>query len=308
MSDFPADVMVGIQPLAGGMSGETWLTDVAGERAVLRIYAGRSRQRGPTASETDAAVLNWLAGLLPVPRVLEVRRGNPTGRPGAPDLPALLVTSYLPGVLLEDLLPKLDVTGLGRVGGEIGTLLGRLAHVALPRSGLFHDHELGIDPMPEPLSDLPRWVEHHTPALDGWTDAELAGLRTLAVDAQARLDEVPRSCLVHSDMNPKNLLVDPDTLAVTGLLDWEFAHAGSPYSDLGNLLRFDRQPAFADAVLAAREAFVPDPRPDALDLARAADLFALVDLAGRADENPTARRAADLLRAVARTGDLHATT
>jgi aminoglycoside phosphotransferase (APT) family kinase protein len=298
MSDFPAD----IQPLAGGMSGETWLTEVAGERAVLRIYSGRSRQRGPSASETDAAVLSWLAGLLPVPRVLEVRRGDPDA-----DLPALLVTSYLPGVLLEDLLPTLDDEGLRRVGHELGTLLGRIAHVALPRAGLFHDHELGLDPMPEPLSDLTRWVDYHEPNLTGWTPAELTDLRDLAADAQTRLDEVTRTCLVHSDMNPKNLLVDPETLAVTGLLDWEFAHAGSPYSDLGNLLRFDRRPAFADAVVAAREALVPDPRPDALDLARAADLFALVDLASRESENAVAQRATALLRVVASTGDLHAT-
>ena len=54
---------------------------------------------------------------------------------------------------------------------------------------------------------------------------------------------------MHSDLNPKNLLVDPDTLVVTGVLDWEFAHSGHPFTDLGNLLRFDRDPAYADAVL-----------------------------------------------------------
>jgi len=59
-------------------------------------------------------------------------------------------------------------------------------------------------------------------------------------------------------------------------------------------------------VLAAREAFVPDPRPDALELARASDLFARVDLATRREENPVAARADALLHAVARTGDLHA--
>ena len=54
---------------------------------------------------------------------------------------------------------------------------------------------------------------------------------------------------MHSDLNPKNLLLDPDTLALTGVLDWEFAHAGHPFTDLGNLLRFDRDPAFVEAVL-----------------------------------------------------------
>lgn len=298
MTDFGVD----LQPLAGGMSGETWLTEYAGERAVLRIYGGRSRRRGPGASEVDAAVLAWLAGLLPVPRVLEVRRGEPDA-----DLPAVLVTSYLPGVLLADLKPTLDDVGQARVGQALGTLLGRIAHVALPRAGLFHDPDLGIDPMPGVLRDLTLWTERAVPALIGWDEAELVGLRSLAAEAQALLDEAAlRTCLVHSDLNPKNVLVDPATLRVTGLLDWEFAHAGSPYTDLGNLLRLDREPAFADAVLAAREAFVPDPRPDALELARASDLFALVDLATRREENPVAARADALLHAVARTGDLHA--
>ena len=45
---------------------------------------------------------------------------------------------------------------------------------------------------------------------------------------------------------------------------------------------------------------------EALDLARAADLWALVDLAARAGENPVADRAAARLRAIAATGDVHA--
>jgi aminoglycoside phosphotransferase (APT) family kinase protein len=296
------DFGVDLQPLAGGMSGETWLTEYAGERAVVRIYGGRSLRRGPRASEVDAAVLAWLAGLLPVPQVLDVRRGDP----GA-DLPALLVTSYLPGVLLADLKPTLDDAGLSRVGQALGTLLGRLAHVAMPRAGLFRDPDLGIDPMPEVMRDLTVWTEHAVPDLTGWDEADLLALRSLAAEAQGLLDgAVLRTCLVHSDLNPKNVLVDPATLEVTGLLDWEFAHAGSPYADLGNLLRHDREPAFADAVLAAREAFVPDPRSDALDLARASDLFALVDLATRREENPVTARADALLHKVARTADLHA--
>ncbi len=296
------DLGVDLQPLAGGMSGETWLTEYAGERAVVRIYGGRSLRRGPRASEVDAAVLAWLAGLLPVPQVLEVRPGDP-----AADLPALLVTSYLPGVLLADLKPTLDDAGLTRVGQALGTLLGRLAHVALPRAGLFHDPYLGIDPMPEVMRDLTVWTERAVPDLTGWDEADLVALRSLAADAQALLDEAAlRTCLVHSDLNPKNVLVDPGTLDVTALVDWEFAHAGSPWSDLGNLLRFDRDPDFAEAVVAAYRGFVPEPPEDLLERARAADLFALVDLAARRGENPVADAAHDRLLAIARSGYLNA--
>ena len=38
--------------------------------------------------------------------------------------------------------------------------------------------------------------------------------------------------LVHGDFGPNNILFDPRTDAVTGLLDWEFAHPGRPIEDL----------------------------------------------------------------------------
>jgi aminoglycoside phosphotransferase (APT) family kinase protein len=129
----------------------------------------------------------------------------------------------------------------------------------------------------------------------------------VVTDAQALLDTVDRVCLVHSDVNPKNLMVDPDTLEITGLLDWEFAHAGHPYTDLGNLLRFDRHPAYVEAVLETYTARHGGTPAEALDLARAADLWALVDLAARRGQNPVADRAHDLLRSISRTGDVHAT-
>ena len=114
---------------------------------------------------------------------------------------------------------------------------------------------------------------------------------------------MPRVCLVHSDLNPKNLLFDPDTLALTGVLDWEFAHAGHPFTDLGNLLRFDRDPRFEAAVLAAYAERRGTPPERALASARAADLWALVDLAARRTANPVAARADRLLRAIARDRD-----
>ena len=42
--------------------------------------------------------------------------------------------------------------------------------------------------------------------------------------------------LTHGDFNPSNLLIDAAG-EVTGVLDWEFAHAGDPIADVANLLR-----------------------------------------------------------------------
>jgi aminoglycoside phosphotransferase (APT) family kinase protein len=296
----------GLVPLEGGHSGETFLAEAAGERTVVRIYAHRSATRGPVAVEVDAAVLRLVRGLLPVPQVLEARR--PDERAGTP---ALLVTSFLPGERLDLCLPDLDDAVRRAVARELGRLLGRLATMPQLQAGLFVDGQLRVEPFPE-AADVPGWVESHRTgtALATWSQQEYDALLAVAERAQTVLDDIDRACLVHSDVNPKNLLVDPATGRVTGVLDWEFAHAGSPVTDLGNLLRFDREPAFAEAVLAgyAEVTWGVDGTDPAtlLEQARAADLVALVDLAGRRGQNPVTEQADALLRAVARTGDLHA--
>ncbi|MEB8336140.1 phosphotransferase family protein [Streptomyces endophyticus] len=38
--------------------------------------------------------------------------------------------------------------------------------------------------------------------------------------------------LVHGDFGPNNLLLDPATYEVTAVVDWEFAHFGTPVEDL----------------------------------------------------------------------------
>ena len=288
-----------LAPLPGGWSGQTFVAEAGGERTVVRIYAEPSH-RGDRAHEVDAALLRLVRGLLPVPEVLEVRHADP-----ATGSPALLVTSYLPGRRGDELIGDLDAAGLATLGHHLGVLLADLGGMPMPRAGAFVDGDLTIADLPGP-EGLPEWVVAHEDRLTAFSADELAGLREVADEAQDLLDTVSRRCLVHSDVNPKNLLVDPGSLRITGLVDWEYAHAGHPATDLGNVLRFDREPAYVDAVLGAyvdRRGGTP---AEALALARAADLWALVDLAARAQDNLVTKLAHELLRAIARERDLHA--
>lgn len=282
-----------LEPLAGGWSGETFVARVggpAGERQVVRIHA-----RDPGRAEVDAALLRLVRGLLPVADVLDVR-------PATGEMPALLVTSYLPGVRGDLLVPGLDADGLATLGRRVGELVVALGGMPQLRAGGFTGPDLRVEPWDLP-DGLPGWVEAHLGALAHWSRQERDGLVEVADRAQDLLDTVDRCCLVHSDLNPKNLLVDPDTLEVTGLVDWEYAHAGHPATDLGNALRFERHPAWTEGVLAAVAEGRRTPPDEALALARAADLWALVDLAARRGANPVADRAHDLLRGVARARD-----
>ncbi|HEY3016218.1 MAG TPA: phosphotransferase [Nocardioides sp.] len=299
--DLPIELAAfGLSPLEGGYSGETFVSGEGSDRVVVRIYGSRSAARGESAVEVDAAVLRLMRGIVPVPEVLEVRRP-------AADHPGLLVTSFLPGERADLLLGRAGPADRERAGRAIGRVLDRLAHIPTLRPGTFVDGDLLIRPFPPTADGLPGWVDAHLERLSGWTEVELMGLARVAEDAQALLDTVGRTCFVHSDLNPKNLLLDPESLEVVGVLDWEFAHSGSPYTDLGNLVRFERDEAFTAGVLAG-VGLAGAEGARALDLARAADLWALVDLAARdaEDGNPVTGAATALLRAVARSGDLHA--
>ena len=268
----------GLTPLEGGWSGQTFLASAGGRRVVVRRYDDSH------VPVVDAALLRRVSSVVPVPEVLEVAPGR-------------LVTSYVEGVRGDLLVPTLPDAGLSTLGADVGRIAAALAATSLPSAGMFVDEELRVEPFG--LS-LPEFVEDQRAGWSHWTDDEVAGLREVAAEAETRLAAVGRFSLVHSDLNPKNLVVDPGSLRVAAVLDWEFAHAGSPYTDLGNAVRFDRRPAWVDAVVAAYD------DPSALDLARRADLWALVELAARRGRNPVADAAHDLLRAIAGTRDVHA--
>ena len=70
---------------------------------------------------------------------------------------------------------------------------------------MFVDAELTIERFE---LTLPIWLEQHAAGLAHWSAEELHGLRALTEEAETSLVAVRRTSLVHSDLNPKNLIVD----------------------------------------------------------------------------------------------------
>ena len=287
-----------VAPLSGGYSGETFLLTSAGEQAVLRLYARR-----PERAAVDRALLERVRGLLPVPRVLEAALV-----PEGPGRPPFLLLEALPGDRLDVVLPAADAPLRRRLGEAVAGVLVLLATERMPRPGWFADGRLEPEPFPPAAADPARWLDAHlgAPWFARLPRAERETLRAVAGRAARLTAGGTRVALVHGDLNPKNLLVDPATGGVTGVLDWEFAYAGAPLGDVGNLLRFETDPDFTGAVAAGYTERAPDVPADWLGLARALDLMALVELATRTDGNPVVDGARRLLRATARAGDLAA--
>ena len=72
MTDFAASAV----PLTGGYGGQTFAVSAGGEDAVLKFYV-----KDPERAVVDAALLQLVRGLLPVPRVLDRSgRGRTTTR------------------------------------------------------------------------------------------------------------------------------------------------------------------------------------------------------------------------------------
>ncbi len=271
-------------PLTGGYQGQTFAVTAGGEDAVLKLYV-----KDPDRAVVDAALLQLVHGLLPVPRILDLKRE------GSWEDPPYLLMERLPGVNLQVYLETAGPDERRKVGAQLGELLARLSGMPFLTAGMFRGGDLVIEPLG--AADLEEYA------------AGLGVVREGLLQVFARAEDLldgagNRFCLVHSDFNPKNLLVDPETARITGLIDWEFSHAGSPYADLGNLLRFETDPVLAGAVLSALRGSGVGLAEPLVELGRAADLWALIDLASRAVENPVAAAAAALIARMADTEEL----
>jgi len=290
-----------LRALDGGYSGETFLGGLGPDRTVVRIYT-----RDPARAAVDASLLRLVRGLVPVPQVFELRR--PTS-----STPAVLVSEYVEGCRLDvALATEPDWLDLAVVGHSLATVLNALAGIPFLRSAGFADGDLGLstDALPR---DLQEWAEglRTRGRLSSWSAPDWGALLDLVDTAEGLLaDDADtrgsRVVLVHSDLNPKNILIDPATCAVSAVLDWEFAHAGSPYTDLGNLCRFERDHRLVAPLLDSLTHVPAGGGRRQLQLGRAADLWALLELAGRPEPGPVPDLATRLLLAQARAGDLDA--
>ena len=199
---------------------DTDVGDVRREVAVMQLVRRTLRARGDRRElVADAVVLDEALGCMAHPRV--------------------------PGMPLQDLLAAgaVPVGQIHRLATEIGALIAAIASI---------DPSGAVEPIPRDDDSFDEWFAA-LPALAA-TVAHLLSTDERAAIARFVASPVPpppapdELVLTHNDLGGEHVLVDPTSLAITGIIDWSDAAIADPAAELGRLLR-DLGATHLDAVL-----------------------------------------------------------
>jgi aminoglycoside phosphotransferase (APT) family kinase protein len=272
----PGRKVLGFLAVEGGLVNGNFRVSLEGEPAdvLLRIY-----RRGYLAAEVEFALSRLISGEIPAARFYHFSIENPVN--GLP----FAICEWMPGVPLGKAEGDFAAIGL-----SVGQVLAKIHSFRFPATGFF-DADLKIQqPVGADGAMLQDFVGHslRTGLAGQRLDSDLASKLVKFVAREGDLlDGHPATpCLSHSDFNASNVLVVDSS--VSAVLDWEFAWAGSPYFDLGNLMRppLGERPGFGEAVAAgyrSARGFLPD---DWQRRARVADLLSWVDFLNRPKAGP----------------------
>ncbi|WP_093838575.1 phosphotransferase family protein [Streptomyces aidingensis] len=221
-----------------GCQVETELTD-GWYNAAYRVVLDDGRAAVvKVAPPADVPVLRYERGIMATEAAIYRLAGAYGGIPGPEVLlegPDFLVTSLLPGVPWDkaagELAPETESAlrrELGRVTARLHTIDspdGRFGYPA-PESGLSApDWRTAFSAMVEALLD----EAAHWKSDLGTSPDEIRGLVDAGSDV---LKEVTEPRLIHFDLWPGNIFVDPEQPRITGLIDHERAFWGDPVAEL----------------------------------------------------------------------------
>ena len=211
-----------VELLAGGRSNLTYLVTDGVQRWVLRrpplghvletAHDMRREHRLLTALEhTD----------VPVPRALVLAGPEVFGAP-------FYLMEFLDGVVLRE---RPQLTGLGPT--EADALADELVDV-LARLHAVDPAAVGLADLGRPDGYLDRQVRRWGRQLAASHHRDLPDLERLGAQLAARLPAGSPATVVHGDYRLDNVVVDPATGRVVGVLDWEMATLGDPLTDLAS--------------------------------------------------------------------------
>jgi aminoglycoside phosphotransferase (APT) family kinase protein len=233
---FPRSRVLECRPLANGLRNANLLLtlDPGAESLVLRIY-----QHDPSLCQKEMDLMRLVRRTVPVPEVIHA---SPRG---SEELPPFALLQFVDGVRPLDLKRRGDREAFAQAAFSAGETLAAIGRFGFSKAGWLGPGPAVTAPLLEGPDPMPRFVDLclAAPNLERRVPAELRdrihNLTWQWAPRLASLDADPR--LVHGDFSRRNLIARQvaGRWVVVAVLDWEFAIASSPLTDIANFLRYD---------------------------------------------------------------------
>jgi len=230
---FPGQNVVAAEHVSGGFANSSFKVELSNIDApvVVRVYI-----RDPSAACREASILELVKERVPVPEVLYVS-------PEAREPHTYVILRWVRGVPLDQLLAEGAPSDARRAVRATGSVLARLQGFRFARSGFFGSTLAIRTPLASDARAIVGVLERCL-FKDGGEErlgvALTQRLWRFVTEHEDMLGAVEHhTMLVHGDFGGLNVIVRmaPDAPEVAALIDWEYAHSGTPLVDLGNMLR-----------------------------------------------------------------------
>lgn len=277
---FPEAEVIKVERTFGGLANTNFRLELSGgegSRPVLLRYWQRDQQQ----AAKEIALLSFVSRSVPVPAVLASGAADPDfGLPFA-------FMQWIEGERLDAVAPNLSPDAMVEAGRQVGAVLAAIHRFAFERQGFFGADLIPRDDLDMDVEGILAWLDHclrEGPGGerlgDALTDALFAFIRGRGHVLGSQWATQPT--LTHSDFNGSNILVRREPkggLRIAAILDWEFALAGGPSFDFGNLLRppLGDDIRFISSVTAGYQAAGKELPEGWLEASRVADLLSWVD-------------------------------
>jgi aminoglycoside phosphotransferase len=227
LNEYLADAI--LIPVLEGQSGAmVWRVEMAG---IARYYLKTSSSSNDTDLRTEAERLAWIAPRFPAPVVAAF---------GVEANQNYLLTTAVRGISLQEQLSHDNVITIVKNVGSVLRQLHRLAVTDCPFSmQLSQRLALAEARLKAGEVDLDNFDEERQGQSVDVLWAEVLAKRPVREDV----------VVTHGDFTPANILINPDTLEVAGVIDWGKLGVADRYQDLALMLR-ELEPEVHSAFLA----------------------------------------------------------
>jgi aminoglycoside phosphotransferase (APT) family kinase protein len=224
-----------VRQFPGGASNLTYLLTYPDRDLILRRPPVGVKARSAHDMGREHDIQAALAAVFPyVPTMVGLCRDE-----------AVIGSEFYVMERLEGTIPRRRL-GFEATPDDVATLCGRAWDV------LVDLHAVDVAHIPA-LSDLNRGEGYVGRQVGGWTDRlarattdDLGDWSPVTGWLAAHQPDDRGQCLIHNDFRFDNLVLSPEELRVTGVLDWEMATVGDPLMDLGGALAYWVEPGDDD--------------------------------------------------------------